>query len=71
MKLSEVAEYLQVAEITVHQWAKHSYVPSFKLGTVWRLSRSDLEVWIKECQKQTERVGSQDTEPGDGDHTQV
>jgi len=55
MTLSDVAQFLQVAERTVYLWAQHNSMPSFKLGNVWRFKRSDLEKWIEECKTQTPR----------------
>ncbi len=55
LTLTDVAEYLQVAERTVYLWAQKSQIPSFKLGNVWRFKKSDLETWIEECRDNTPR----------------
>ncbi len=56
MTLSDVAEYLQIAQRTVYQWAQRSQIPSFKLGNVWRFKRSDLEAWIENRKRETPRA---------------
>jgi len=56
MTLSDVAEFLQIAERTVYQWAQRSQIPSFKLGNVWRFKRSDLEHWIEDRKRETPRA---------------
>lgn len=55
MSLSEVAEFLQVAERTVYLWAQAGQIPSFKLGNLWRFKRADLEAWFEECRNETPR----------------
>ena len=44
----EVANYLRVAERTVHRLAHDSKIPCFKVGGSWRFRRFDLEQWIAE-----------------------
>jgi len=55
MSLPEVAEYLQVAEQTVYNWAHQGTIPGFKLGNIWRFKKSDLDTWIESCREQTPR----------------
>jgi len=55
MTLSDVADYLQVAERTVYIWAHQGTIPSFKLGELWRFRKSELDAWIEECREQTPR----------------
>tara|TARA_B100000609_G_C17107728_1_gene378090 strand:+ start:598 stop:822 length:225 start_codon:yes stop_codon:yes gene_type:complete len=56
MSLPEVADYLQVAERTVYNWAHQGTIPSFKLvGNIWRFKKSDLDAWIETCREQTPR----------------
>jgi excisionase family DNA binding protein len=53
MSLSEVAEYLSMAERTIYVWAQQGKIPSFKLGSSWRFKRSEIDVWLEE-----QRIGS-------------
>jgi excisionase family DNA binding protein len=55
MTLPEVASYLQIAERTVYHWAQTGRLPGFKLGTVWRFKRMDVERWIEDQKRKTER----------------
>ena len=54
--LTEVAQYLRVAERTVYQWAQQGRVPSFKIGNVWRFKQSDIDTWIEERKRDTPRT---------------
>lgn len=55
MSLTDVAEYLQVADRTIYIWAHQGTIPSFKLGNIWRFKKSDIDAWIEECREQTPR----------------
>lgn len=58
MSLSQVAEYLQVAERTVYLWAQAGDIPSFKLGNLWRFRRTEIEEWIEQQRESTPRRGT-------------
>ena len=55
MTLQHVAEYLQVKERTIYQWAQKGDIPAFKLGNVWRFKRQDIDLWIEERKRDTPR----------------
>ena len=55
MTLQEVAEYLQIKERTIYDWAQKGQIPAFKLGNVWRFKREDIDLWIEERKKDTPR----------------
>ena len=55
MTLPQVAEYLQMKERTIYQWAKSGKIPSFKLGNVWRFRREEIDIWIEEQKLNTPR----------------
>jgi len=55
MTLQDVAEYLQVKERTIYQWAQKGDIPAFKLGNVWRFKRQDIDLWIEERKRDTPR----------------
>ena len=44
---AQVAEYLGIAERTVHLWAQQGKLPAFKAGSVWRFRRSELDRWLE------------------------
>ncbi len=47
LTLSEVAEYLKVAERTIYRLAGARKLPAFKVGGAWRFSRAEIDEWIK------------------------
>jgi excisionase family DNA binding protein len=53
LTLSEVAEYLQIKQRTIYNWAQHGKIPCFKLGNVWRFKKQDIELWIEERKRAT------------------
>ncbi len=46
MTISEVSDYLKLAESTVYKLAQGGKLPARKVGGVWRFSRKGLEEWI-------------------------
>ena len=44
----EVAQFLDVDEITVYRLARKGQLPAFKVGGQWRFDRQALEVWMNE-----------------------
>lgn len=55
MTLPEVAQFLKIAERTVYHWAQKGRLPGFKMGTVWRFKREDIDHWIEEQKRMTGR----------------
>ena len=54
MKISQVAKYLQISEITTYRLIQEGKIPAFKVGRGWRIKREDLNEFI-EKQKKGER----------------
>ena len=48
LTISEVAEYLKVAERTLYRLAAGKKIPAFKVGGTWRFSSADIDTWIKQ-----------------------
>ena len=48
LTVSEVSEYLKLAESTVYRLAKEHKLPGRKVGGAWRFSRRGLEEWLLE-----------------------
>ena len=46
LTVSEVSEYLKLAESTVYRLAKEKKLPGRKVGGAWRFSRKGLEEWL-------------------------
>ena len=47
MNIKQVAEYLQMSERGIQEWAKDEIIPGFKLGNSWRFKKSDIDGWIE------------------------
>ena len=47
LTITEVAEYLKVAERTLYRLAGAKKIPAFRVGGTWRFSRADIDSWIK------------------------
>ena len=58
MILSEVAEYLGMAERTIYQYVQEGKIPAFKIGTSWRFRRSEIDGWLE-----SQRTGPPVTQP--------
>ena len=44
---AQVAKYLGFAERTVLLWAQQGKIPAFKLGSVWRFRKAELDKWME------------------------
>lgn len=47
LTITEVAEYLKVADRTLYRLAAAKKIPAFKVGGTWRFSRAEIDQWIK------------------------
>ncbi|HBV89289.1 helix-turn-helix domain-containing protein [Desulfosporosinus sp.] len=54
MTLRQVAEYLQISEVTTYRLVQDGKIPAFKVGRSWRVKKEDLNEFI-EKQKRGER----------------
>jgi excisionase family DNA binding protein len=48
LTITEVAEFLKVAERTIYRLAAAKKIPAFKVGGTWRFSREDIDRWIRQ-----------------------
>ena len=46
LTLKEVAECVKVNERTVYRWVVNGELPAYKLGKIWRVKPSELDLWI-------------------------
>jgi PTS system nitrogen regulatory IIA component len=46
LKLSEVAELLNVSETTIQRWVTEGSVPSYQLNQEFRFNRGEIEDWV-------------------------
>ncbi len=47
LTIKQVADYLKVTERTIYRLAAAKKIPAFKVGGTWRVSRHELDQWIK------------------------
>ena len=45
--IEEAAHYLDVTKDTVRNWIKKTDIPAHKIGKLWKLKRSELDIWVK------------------------
>ncbi|MEJ1958919.1 MAG: helix-turn-helix domain-containing protein [Nitrosomonadales bacterium] len=64
LTITEVSEYLKVAERTIYRLAAGKKIPAFKVGGTWRFSRAEIDKWIKRQTAESRNSGSTDDERG-------
>ena len=47
LTVPQLATYLGIAERTIFLWAQQDKLPAFKLGSMWRFRRSDIDRWME------------------------
>jgi excisionase family DNA binding protein len=52
MTVKELADYLKIAEKTAYRFALEKKIPGFKVGAAWRFRKSEIDVWIKEQERE-------------------
>lgn len=58
LTITDVAEYLKVAERTLYRLVAAKKIPAFKVGGMWRFSKTEIDLWIKrQSNKSGYRVG--------------
>jgi len=55
MTITQVANYLQISEITTYKWVNDGKLPAFKIGRHWRVKKEDLTEVIERL-KRGERI---------------
>jgi len=51
MTVKQVAEYLNVDQKVVYKLAQTGGLPGFKVATIWRFKKTDINNWIEEQKK--------------------
>jgi PTS system nitrogen regulatory IIA component len=51
LKLKDVAELLNVSEITVRRWIADGKIPYYRLNHQFRFSRGEIENWMLSCKQ--------------------
>ncbi|WP_173917902.1 helix-turn-helix domain-containing protein [Halobacillus sp. Marseille-Q1614] len=50
MTIAQVAEYLQISEMTTYKLVQNGRIPGFKIGSHWRVKKEDLSVLISKLE---------------------
>ncbi|MDF2591465.1 MAG: DNA-binding protein [Clostridia bacterium] len=51
LTVSQVADYLQLSEMTTYKLVQEGKIPAFKIGRSWRVKKDDLEELIERLKK--------------------
>ncbi|MBN2479211.1 MAG: PTS sugar transporter subunit IIA [Parachlamydiales bacterium] len=54
LKIKDVAELLNVSEITIRRWLLDGKIPAYKLNGQYRFSRTEIENWVISCRMEKE-----------------
>lgn len=63
LKVSQVADRLNVNDRTVYRLAQAGDLPEFKVAGSWRFLEEDIEAWIDEQKRQAHRATPSAEEP--------
>jgi excisionase family DNA binding protein len=47
MSVSEIAEYLGVAAITIYRWLEKGQIPAHRIGKQWRFNQDSVDSWVE------------------------
>lgn len=56
MTVKELADYLKIAEKTAYRFASEGKVPGFKVGSAWRFRKTEIDSWISNQEKATQKL---------------
>lgn len=51
MDIADLAEYLDVSQMTIYRYAKAGKLPAFKVGAKWRFHKKSIDHWISEKER--------------------
>ena len=49
LTVREVAEYLDLAEVTIYRWAREGHIPSIRMGRSWRFRVNEINKWLEKA----------------------
>lgn len=52
LKVKDVAELLNVSEVTIKRWISDGKIPYYRLHNQYRFSRSEVENWVLSCKQE-------------------
>lgn len=47
LSVDEIAEYLGVSKDTVYNWIKDRNLPAHKVGRLWKVKQTKLDIWVE------------------------
>ncbi len=51
LTIKQVADYLQLSEMTTYKLVQEGKIPAFKIGRSWRVQKDDLKELIEKLKK--------------------
>ena len=54
LTVTELADYLKIAEKTAYRFASEGKVPGFRVGSAWRFRKSEINRWLSEQEQNKE-----------------
>ncbi|EZH64270.1 DNA-binding protein (plasmid) [Bacillaceae bacterium JMAK1] len=51
MTVAQVAEYLQLSQVTTYKLVQEGKIPAFKIGNNWRVKKEDLSEHIEKLKR--------------------
>ena len=63
MTVPEVAEYLHAHPATIYKLIRKRAISAFRVGSDWRFQRFDLEEWIAQQERETDRAVAEEPTP--------
>ena len=46
LKIKDVAELLNVSQITIQKWVEDGLMPTYKIDSQYRFSEQEIEFWV-------------------------
>jgi excisionase family DNA binding protein len=46
MSVTEIAEHLGVAAITIYRWLEKGQIPAHRVGRQWRFNQGEVDTWV-------------------------
>ena len=48
LSVAEIAQEFGIHEMTFYRMIRDKKIPAFKIGSQWRVKRSDLNIWLEQ-----------------------
>ena len=59
MDVDDLADYLKLNRSTVYGMAQKGKLPGLKVGGSWRFKPEDVEKWIQDQRRETEKISKE------------